>query len=136
MKIVLDTNVFVSGIFFGGAPEAILRAWQADKISLVVSVEILQEYERVCSELNAEFPDVDPSPFLELMALTADVVDCPPLLEPVCADSDDDKFLACALAAGSCRVVSGDKLLLATSGYHGIEVIRPRQFVELFLKPR
>jgi predicted nucleic acid-binding protein len=101
-----------------------------------VSVEILDEYERVCRELNAEFPDVDPSPFLELVVLTADVQDCPPLLEPVCADPDDDKFLACALAAGSCRVVSGDKLLLATSGYRGIEVIRPRQFVEQFLKPQ
>ena len=58
----------------------------------------------------------------------------PALPCPVCNDADDDKFLACALAAGAGIVVSGDKHLLDANGYRGIEIIRPRPFVQRYLK--
>ncbi|MCX5644197.1 MAG: hypothetical protein NTZ17_05870 [Phycisphaerae bacterium] len=74
MRIVLDTNVLISGIFFRGPPYRILQAWR-----------------------------------------------------------DDDIFLACALAAKTRIVVSGDKHLLAVSGWAGIQVLRPKAFVDLFL---
>lgn len=47
----------------------------------------------------------------------------------VCTDSTDDMFLACAIAGDSRVVVSGDKALLRTSGYRGIEVLTPRAFL-------
>jgi predicted nucleic acid-binding protein len=54
--------------------------------------------------------------------------------ESVCEDPDDDKFLACA-PASECRVIiSGDKHLLKVSGYEGIEVMKPREFVNSHLK--
>lgn len=133
MKVVIDTNVFVSGVFFGGPPGAILEAWQDGRIQVAISPEILAEYVRVGHELATQFPDVDPLPFLEQVARSAELVESSPLNEQVCADADDDKFLACALAAGSTYVVSGDKLLLKVSGYHDIEIIRPRDFVDRYL---
>ena len=42
MKILLDTNVFVSGVFFGGPPRKILEAWRDDKIQLLLSTAILE----------------------------------------------------------------------------------------------
>jgi predicted nucleic acid-binding protein len=51
----------------------------------------------------------------------------------VCIDPDDDKFLACAVASGARTIVSGDKHLLSVSGYRGIEVLRPRAFLERYL---
>jgi putative PIN family toxin of toxin-antitoxin system len=133
VKIVLDMNVFVSGIFFGGTPGEILQAWQDGRIELAVSLEIFAEYDRVCDELVANVPNIDPAPFLTLVTLNALFYDCPPLDERVCADPDDDKFIACAIASGCQCAVSGDKLLLAASGYHAIEVLRPRDFVERYL---
>ena len=133
MKIVLDTNVLVSGIYFGGPPGLILEACQDGRIKLALSLEILAEYERVAQELASQFPDIDPAPLLALIALNSELRDCPPLPEQVCADPDDDKFLACAIATGAACVVSGDKLLLKTSGYHGVEVIRPRDFADRHL---
>ena len=44
MRFVLDTNVFVSGVFFGGHPYRILNAWRESRFTLVLSVEILDEY--------------------------------------------------------------------------------------------
>jgi predicted nucleic acid-binding protein len=52
----------------------------------------------------------------------------------ICSDTDDDKFLACALASGAGIIVSGDKHLLSVSGCSGIEVLRPRAFLERHLR--
>jgi predicted nucleic acid-binding protein len=55
------------------------------------------------------------------------------LLEAVCGDPEDDKFLACALAGKSKLIISGYKHLLKISGYQGIKVIKPREFFDDFL---
>ena len=47
LKIVMDTNVFVSGGFFSGPPYQNLQAWQSGEFELVISQEILDEYRRV-----------------------------------------------------------------------------------------
>jgi len=47
MKIVLDTNVLISGIFWKGAPSKILELWTKDKIQIVVNKKILDEYFRI-----------------------------------------------------------------------------------------
>ena len=44
MKIVVDTNVIVSGVFFGGSPGAVLEAWRDGSVELVVSPQILEEF--------------------------------------------------------------------------------------------
>lgn len=130
MKVVVDTNVFVSGVFFGGDPGDVLTAWRDKHIELVVSPEIIEEYVRVGERLSAHFPGVDTGPALGLVAAFATSVSAAPLPEPVCADTDDDKFLACAVAAGATYIVSGDRALLATSPYRNVAVIRPRDFVD------
>jgi predicted nucleic acid-binding protein len=55
------------------------------------------------------------------------------LKEPVCEDPDDDKFFACAIASASKVIISGDKHLLKVSGYEGIQVLKPREFVDRYL---
>jgi putative PIN family toxin of toxin-antitoxin system len=134
VKIVLDTNVFFSGVFFGGTPGTILEAWQAGRFRIAISVEILAEYERVGNELAAKYRDVDPQPLLEILAIQAEVCDCQPLDEQVCADPDDDKFLACAVASECDCVVTGDRLLLKVSEYRGVHVLSPRDFVDQYLR--
>jgi len=134
MKVILDTNVFMSGIFFHGAPYDILDAWHRGQVHLVVSPDILSEYRRVAARLMKTFPGVDAEPFIDLLMVKASMVESPPLPEQVCTDSADDVFLACALASRTKIVISGDKALLKTSGYRGIIVVSPRDFVERYLK--
>jgi putative PIN family toxin of toxin-antitoxin system len=133
VKVVLDTNVFVSGVFFSGLPFQILQAWRDGNIQLITSPEILDEYRRVGEMLAEEHPVIDLERMLEYVIHNAVVFFSPPLLERVCDDSDDDKFLACALASGSNLVVSGDRHLLKVSGYQNIEVLKPRDFLEKYL---
>jgi len=66
---------------------------------------------------------------LALVMVHADVIQANPLPRPICTDSEDDKFLACAIAGGAKIVVSGDKALLRCSGYESLLVITPRRCV-------
>jgi putative PIN family toxin of toxin-antitoxin system len=136
VRVVLDTNVLLSGIFFGGLPGRILSAWQASQVELVLSPAILTEYHTAAARLSARYRaiEVPLDAIISRLAQAAVIVDAPDLPVRVSGDAADDKFLACALAAGVPIIVSGDKHLLAMAGWGGINVLKPRQFVEQHLK--
>ncbi len=131
---MVDTNVVLSGIFFGGAPAVVIEAWGNGEFDAMVSPEITDEYVRAGRELERKVSGLDTAPILAHLIAKATVVFAPNLPEPVCADSADDKFLACALAGKAPLVVSGDKQLLKVSGYGGVVVVRPRYFVDHHLR--
>jgi len=133
VKLIIDTNVLVSGIFFSGPPYSILNAWRDEKISLIVSPEILEEYQRTGEKLSNKFPGIDLEHWIALIMLKAAIIDAPSLSESVCDDQDDDKFFALAIASNTKIITSGDKHLLDVSGYYGISVLKPREFVDKYL---
>ena len=134
MRIVLDTNVLISGIFFSGLPGKILDAWRSRRLRLVVSIEILEEYLNVAERLSTRYAGVEYKGVLDSVVQNAHLLQAPALPEPVCDDLDDDKFLACALASDIGIIVSGDSDLLKVSGYCGIRVLTPKAFVSEYLK--
>ena len=136
MRVILDTNVLMSAVFFGGIPGRLLSAWTDKSFTLVLSPDIFEEYRRVGHELARRHPELEDSlePVLALVSLNAIIVDAQPLAQPVCEDADDDKFLACAVASHTDVIVSGDKRLLRISGWQGLEILTPRQFYERHLK--
>jgi len=130
MRIVIDTNVVVSGVFFGGAPARVLESWRDGISHLVLSPEILVEYRRVGDELSAKYDGVSLAPFLNLVVTHADFVEAPALPERVCCDEDDDKFIACAVAGHCQLVISGDRDLLDVGEYAGVRILTPREFLD------
>jgi len=130
VRVVLDTNVVLSGVFFGGVPGEILEAWSRGRFEVVVSAPILAEYRRAGEALASDKPRLEAvwRPVLAWIARHAEVVDADVTEEPVSADRDDDKFLACALVGGATVVVSGDRHLRDVHGWRGISVMAPRRF--------
>lgn len=80
-----------------------------------------------------QFPVIDWRPIIDFVTVNAMMVPDIELGEPVCKDPDDDKFIACALASKSNLIVSGDKNLLMVSGFKGVRVLKPREFVETYI---
>ena len=133
MRAVVDTNVFISGVFFSGPPHQILLAWKVGKLKLLVSASILDEYHRVAYELANQYPSIDLKPILDLLTVHAEVLQ-PGRLPPVVLDDpSDDMFLECAVAGEADCIVSGDRHLLGLSAYRGIPIITPRDFVQKFM---
>ena len=132
MRVVLDTNVIISGIFWKGPPHEILQLWHDREIELVVSLEILEEYHRVADSISNEFPAIDISEILELISLHSLLIELPEGYPDITVDPDDDKFVLSALLSGAKVVVSGDKHLLDAHGYQGIEILKPKQFLDRF----
>ena len=133
MQVIVDTNVLISAVFFGGKPGRILEAWQQKKIEFVISTEILAEYVDVLHRLSAKYPMVDVSQIITLIASFSLIVEARDLGEQVCEDPDDDKFMAAAIASSSNVIITGDAHLLDVSGYSGIEMIEPATFIEKYL---
>jgi len=133
VKIVVDTNVMVSGVLFGGVPGRVLEAWRDGRVDVVASEPIFREYQRVADTLAERYGDLGLTAILALVAREAEWVEAAPLPEPVSTDPDDDKFLACARAAGAGVVVSGDSDLLSIERWEGIKILSPRQFVDAYL---
>lgn len=133
MRIVLDTNVLISGIFFHGPSYRILQAWKQKKVQFVITLEIYAEYTRVAEVISKKYPGIDISEILNLIAIYSEIVQSLTLSEPICEDPDDDKFIACAISNEVRYIVSGDKHLIKISGYHGIRVIKPQEFCTEFL---
>ncbi len=135
MKVVLDTNVLVSGLIFGGIPARILAAWSAGAFGLVLSPSILDEYRRVAGELAKGRSPLQEAldGLIATLAVNSYMVNAPMLDPPACEDPDDDKFLSAAIAGGATVIVSGDKHLLRMTGWQNLEIVKPRQFVDRHL---
>lgn len=133
MRVVLDTNVLMSAIFFGGVPGRILEAWRNGQVELVLSPGILEEYLRVEEELRRRLGELEVVPLISLIAARAEWVADEDLEPPVCRDPADDKFLACARAGSALAIVSGDDDLRSLREWEGVPVLSPREFVDRHL---
>lgn len=133
MKIVIDTNVLISGVFFGGNPEKVLRAAvNRQDVTACVTPEIADEYQEIVREMiNRKQGHLNKDILAPLIGAMEFVV--PVSKVEVCRDPDDDKFLACALDAVAYYIVSGDADLLVIENFENIKIITAKDFCERFL---
>lgn len=126
MKLVLDTNVLVSGIFWGGRPGKLLDDWVAGHHVLLVTPPILLEYSRVISELSATHDPVLALRWSRLLTETGVmVIPVPATVE--CRDPKDQMFLECAIGGSADYLVSGDKDLLSLISVADIPIVTAQQ---------
>jgi uncharacterized protein len=130
VKIVVDTNVIVSGIFWGGIPFKILEHWMNDDIELITSSPILNEYVKVISDVGRNRPEFSKN-WVDLISTSTTVVDIKVSLA-FSRDPDDNKFLECAASGGADCIVTGDDDLLVLGMVHGIPILRPSEFLSRF----
>lgn len=128
--IVLDTGVFVAGVFRRHEPHACLKAWLRGLICLGVSEDISAEYERVLREVKTkERFDTDFKPWLKLAQTSALWVTPVKWREPVCRDRHDDKLIEALWAAGAQTLIARDPDLTILQKPFGIEILPPRAWL-------
>jgi putative PIN family toxin of toxin-antitoxin system len=130
VKVVIDTNVFVSSVF-GGLPRQVVELWFDGRLTLCLSEPIVTEYQRVLREIGA-VSAAEERALIEAFASGEGVLytSDPRPIEGVSSDPDDDKFLECALELEAGCVASGDSDLLELGSYMGIPILMPRELLK------
>ena len=131
MRAVIDTNVLIAGLLWHGPPHALLTLVRDGVVGLVSSPTLLAELTHVLGrpkfDVVLQRSNTSRDRLLAEVRQLAEVIDPPPLLEPVCRDPDDDEVLALALAARVELIVSGDADLLMMRSFERMPILDPAQ---------
>lgn len=128
MKIVIDTNVFVSAVFFGGKPLDVIRTVISKENEAYVSPEIWDEYADVIERLGRKYPKNKRTDLLQQMLKIFKIVS-PSHSVDICRDKDDNKFFSCALESKCMFIVSGDDDLLSLKQVEDVRIVTAAEFL-------
>ncbi len=132
LRVVIDTNVLVSALVFGGKPRAVVELL-ADSIIVVISQEIVTELRRI---IHSKFPNFaeDLLRLEKLLERDAHLVELGSVQVTTSRDPDDDKFIETAVAGNCQYIISGDKDLLDIGLYKDIQIVKPAAFLQYIKK--
>ena len=129
MKIVIDSNVWISALVFGGKPRHIFERAVADGWTIVASEEIFTEVRRILSSKFIDFID-DFESFQTVLQSHIVNVKLGSIRLSVSRDEDDNRVIETALIGGATHIITGDKDLLDLLKYKKIAIVKPSHFLE------
>ena len=134
-KAVLDTNVLVSALHFGGNPDLLLRLsrGRTKRFDLFLSPFILNELARILTD-KFYWSNLKVEKATQLLVKWGDVVTPSKSISAIPSDETDNRILECAVKAKADFIVSGDRHLLDLKKYEGIRVVTPAQFLKILEK--
>ena len=136
LKVVLDTNILVSGVIASGYSASIIDAALREEIKLVSSAHLLEEFSEVITRrhIAKKYPKAAENADILLDFLRAFSILTPGMpTEAISIDRDDDFVLACAIGGNVDAIVSGDPHLLSLKSNKGIPILTPKEFASQYL---
>jgi len=139
MRIVLDTNVLISGTFWSGASYKIMQLIDKGKFELILSKEILTEYDKIVHS-NEILEKIETLQQLAIAAavrkilLKAKLVAPKVKLDVLKTDPDDNKILEAAIEGQASFIISNDKHLTDLRMYGSIKIVTPEEFLDNYLQ--
>lgn len=133
-RVLVDTNVFVSALVFGGKPAIVLQLIEAAGIEIAISDELESELVETLTGKFGWSPERVNEARDRLWHNAFRVAPAP--LAGVVRDQGDDHILAAAIASGASLIVTGDKDLLSLGHFRGVRILAPSTFIELLTRPQ
>ena len=132
VRVVPDVNIYISGLLWTGLPHRLIHAAEIGTLGLVTTPSILEETQEVLArpKFRARMSALQTS-VGELMTSLLSIVETiqePKIIPVISQDPDDDKIVACAVAARVRWIISGDDHLLGLGRYKTIRIATPQQF--------
>jgi putative PIN family toxin of toxin-antitoxin system len=133
IPVVIDTNVFLSALLFGGTPGKLISLWKSGKIQPQLNKTTVAELLRVLAYPKFELTEneiqyllyVEILPFCKVVSIeTGPVI--------IAGDPSDDVFLRCCEISNAKALISGDNHLLALKSYGTCPILTPSQFLKKF----
>jgi len=128
LRIVLDTNIYISAAIIGRVCEEILRICRFGNIKVFISDDIIIEIE---TKLKEKFfwNDKQIKVFKENILEFTNIIKTTNKISYIKDDADDDKILECAISAESDYIISGDKHLIKLKSFRNIKILKPADFL-------
>ncbi len=134
MKIVVDTNVLVSGLLNpSGPPGKIVTLLASGEISLYFDARIFLEYSEVFSRPKFCFVRERIATFLEQLESTGEIVSAKMLSKPL-PHGSGEPFLEVAISANAKYLITGNDRHFPRESWERVEVLSPHDFLEIFRK--
>jgi putative PIN family toxin of toxin-antitoxin system len=130
MRVVLDTNIFISAIL-GGRLGVIIDEWRVGKFKLIITDEIAREYLDVINRPKFKIPQIEILTTTEYLLHNAEFVTPTEKILVIVADATDNKFLEAAVAGNVNFIVSGDNHVLELGSFREIPIITAKEFIDL-----
>ncbi len=130
LRIVFDSNVYISALLFKGIPGNILEMAQKDKIVLIVSGEIIAETERILKD-KFKWPRHNIDKFKRRLSDISENIRPDIKIDIIKERESDNRILECAVYGDANLIVSGDKHLLKLKSYKNIPIVRPKYLTYL-----
>jgi len=130
LRIVLDTNVIISGILFGGIPRSILDMLISGRHDFFLSLPIIEEIREVLNRPKFGFDNGTALLVIEELHSLCAIVRPAKSINLIKEDPADNKILECAVEADAEIIISGDSHLLSLFSYKRIKILSPRQFID------
>jgi putative PIN family toxin of toxin-antitoxin system len=128
IRVVFDTNVYISALMFGGLPGSLLDLAFLQSFILVISPALMDELDeklRLKFEVSAE----DAAIVRAKLESNAEIVMPDVVLDVIEDDPDDNRVLECAVKGSANYIVTGDRHLLKLGAYEAIPIVTVRQFL-------
>jgi putative PIN family toxin of toxin-antitoxin system len=107
LKICLDTNILISGIFWKGLPGRIIDLWLENKFDSIVTPAILDEYQKTIRKIGAKINPALSETWVQIVTQKTSLLSVTPSKRRWSSDPDDDKFVQCSLEGQADYLVSG-----------------------------
>jgi putative PIN family toxin of toxin-antitoxin system len=129
-RIVLDTNVLISAILFGGKPRKVLDLVISGSVDCTLSIAILDELRDVLQRPKFGFPADVCLHITEELHGICDIISPSVRVDAIRSDPDDNRILECAVEAHAHYIVSGDPHLLDLGTFERIRILNPADYLK------
>ena len=131
IKVVVDTNIVISALLFGGTPGKLITLWKSGRIQPFVSNQIINEYLRVLAYPKFTLSEAEINyilykeilPYFEVVEIKVGKI-------IIQEDPADDMFIRCALSGKADIIISGDSHLLSLKSYQKVKILTPFQVLK------
>jgi putative PIN family toxin of toxin-antitoxin system len=131
VKIVIDSNVFISSFFWKGNPRKVFDRVIDGLDELFIIDEILHEIKDVMSREKFIVEITEINDYLKIIEQFSQKIPHNKIFENVSRDSDDNKILKCGIVSNAEFIITGDNDLLILEVYRNIKIVNPKEYLEI-----
>ena len=131
MKLVLDTNIFISAFYWGGNSQKIIDRIVEGIDELYISNEILNEISDVMSRPKFKSTSEIIRKYIQSIEKIGKKVFISGKIKGICRDKEDDDIIECGITSGADCLITGDDDLLVLGSYQNLKILSIRDYLNM-----